>query len=351
MKSFKILSDPRKLYDEMLKDIRNAKKQIFLETYIYEDDIVGEEFRQALLKKAKEGIKIKLLLDAWGSNVKKNYFNELIKYNVEVRFFREIKYLIRWFSKNHERDHRKLLIVDNDIAYVGSANITQKYIKSRELVLKLMGNIANAFIKSFQKIWNLHSEDITKKRLSSIFHEEFEIINDIPSYYSRVTETRYIKLIKNAKHEILIETPYFVPSTRIRTVISKAVERGVKVRLIIPHNSNWRIIDTVRNRYLGSLYKKGVEIYYYKPTLLHSKLMIVDNDFFLLGSSNVDYRSFNYLYEINFLGKDKQIIKALKEYFNETMKNTIPFDYGEWRKRASADKIIGMFMYRIRHYL
>jgi len=348
---FKILSQPRKIYDEMIKDILNAKKQIFLETYIYENDSVGEEFRQALLKKAKQGIKIKLLLDAWGSSVKKHYFDELISYGAEVKLFREIKYLIRMYSKNHERNHRKLLIIDNNISYVGSANITYEYINSRELVIKLVGDIADSFIKSFQRVWDMHSDHITNKKLRSIFHEEFEIINDIPSYYWRVTETRYVKLIKNAKKSILIETPYFVPSTRIRKVLGKAVERGVKVKIIIPHNSNVAVVDLLRNRYLGNLYKNGIELYYYKPTLLHSKLMIVDDEFFLLGSSNLDYRSLLYLYEINFLGTDKRIIKELKEYFNETMKGTIPFDYGEWRKRSSIKKIIEMLLYRVRHFL
>ena len=348
---FKIISKPRELYDEMIKDILNAKKQIFLETYIYEDDQVGHRFRQALLKKAKQGVKIKLLLDAWGSNVKKHYFEELMQYGAEVKLFREIKYLIRIFSKNHERNHRKLLIIDKNIAYIGSANITQKYINSRELVIKIIGDIAECFIKSFQRVWENHSDKITNKKLKSIFHEEFEIINEIPSYYSRVTETRYIRLIKNAKKAILIETPYFIPSTIIRKALSKAVKRGVKVKIIIPHSSNVSVVDVLRNRYLGNLYKNGIEIYYYKPTLLHSKLMIVDDNFFLLGSSNLDYRSLLYLYEINFLGKDKRIIHSLKEYFNETLKDTIPFNYKEWRRRSSFKKILEMLLYRVRHYL
>ena len=348
---FKVMARPRVIYDEMIKDILAAKKQIFLETYIYENDKVGDRFKEALLKKAKQGVKIKLLLDSWGSSVREQYFEDLIKNGGEVCFFREIKYLIRTFSKNHERNHRKLLIVDNNIAYVGSANITETYINSRELVLKLKGDIANSFIKSFMKIWELHGENLTKKRLESVFHEEFEIINDIPSVYSKVTQSRYVRMIKGAKKEIIIETPYFIPSAIIRKSISDAVKRGVKVKIVVPHVSNWVIIDVLRNRYLGDMYKKGAEIYYYKPSLLHSKLMIVDNNFFLLGSSNLDYRSFLYLFEINFLGKDQDIIKELKKYFNETMKGTIPFDYGEWKKRSSFKKMLEVALYRVRHYL
>lgn len=350
VEQFKVFSQPKLLYEEMIHDILNAKKQIFLETYIYEDDYVGLKFKQALLKKVKEGIKIKLLIDSWGSTVTKQYFQELIDLGAEVIFFREIKYLIRIFSKNHERNHRKLLIVDNNIVYVGSANITGVYIESRELVLKLEGDIANSFIKSFNRIWKAHGK-VTNKKIMSIMHGNFEIINDIPSHYWRITESKYLQLIKNSKKLILIETPYFVPSARIRNALARAVKRGVKIKIVIPYDSNVFLVDIVRSRYLGELHKKGVEIYYYKPRLLHSKLMMVDNEFFLLGSSNLDYRSFLYLYEINFLGTDKKILRALNEYFQETIKDTIPFSIKEWKKRSSFRKIMELFMYRLRHYL
>jgi cardiolipin synthase len=350
MKDFTVMSEPPKIYNEMIRDILNAKKQILLETYIYDNDEVGDKFKKVLIKKAKQGVKIKLLLDAWGSDAKIEYFKELIKLGAEVRYFREIRYFIRIFSKNHERNHRKLLIIDDQITYIGSLNITKTCLNWRELVLKMVGDITPKFIKSFMKSWELYG-DFTGKKLKSIIYRDYEIINEIPSYYIRITEDKYSKLIKGAKKEIMIETPYFLPSTRLRTALSKAVEKGVKVKIIIPYNSNAKLVDILRNEYLGDLHKKGVEIYYFTPGFLHSKLMIVDNNFFLLGSSNLDYRSFIYLYEINFIGKNKDIINDLKKYFSETLSKTIPFKYEKWRRRSSFKKILELLIYRIRHYL
>ncbi len=349
MNSFNVMSNPREIYSSMLKDIASAKKIIYLETYIYDYDRVGHMFRKALIEKAKQGVKIKLLIDAWGSSVKKDYFKQLEKYGAEVKFFREFLYTIRIFSKNHERNHRKLLIIDNDISYLGSINITNEGINYRELVLRLTGNITSCFIRSFNKSWEV--DKLTKKKIKSFVYKEFEIINDFPSYYHQVTQNRYLKLIKKARKCIRIETPYFIPSYDIRKAISRAIKRGVKVTLTIPWDSNVRIVDIVRNRYLGKLHKEGVKIYFYRKSLLHSKLMIIDDKFFILGSSNLDYRSFIHTYEINFLGNDKELIDALIKYNQETISKSEQFNYYEWKNRSSFREIIEMMASWIEYYL
>jgi len=142
-----------------------------------------------------------------------------------------------------------------------------------------------------------------------------------------------------------------VPSFRIRRAIYKAVKRGVKVTLILPYTSDLIIMDIIRNRYIARLYRKGVMIYFYMPRVLHTKLMIIDDSFFILGSSNLDYRSFIHQCEINLFGKNKKIIKRLTEYFNETLKQSKPFSYTGWKKRRSIIKIIEKVLYLFRRYL
>lgn len=350
MESFCLYSEPKEIYKEMLNDIFSAKKYIFLETYIYDDDIIGKKFLKALIKKAKQGVKIKLLLDAWGGTAKKPFFEALIKAGGEVRFFREIQYFIRIFSKNHERNHRKLLVIDNKISYIGSMNITESCIGWREIVLRLKGPITNGFAKSFYQSWEMFGK-LTEKRLKSIIHKDFEIIQDIPSYYSRTAEAKLSKLVSLARKRIMIETPYFVPSLKVITSLSKAVKRGVKVDLLIPMKSDVRIINMVRNRYLGRLYKKGINIHYFSGKILHSKLLIIDDRFFMLGSSNIDYRSFLHQYEINFVGRDKKIIKCLKEFYKQGLANSKPFNYEEWKSRSSFWKIVEMLLALIKKYL
>ena len=347
---FEIISEPRKIFDKMIGDIKNAKRYVYLENYIYEDDEIGRAFREALISVAKKGVIVKVLIDAWGSNLPKNFWEELKKYNGQAKYFREIQYTWRMMSKNHERNHRKLLIIDGGVSYVGSVNITKRFIGWRELVIRFEGDISLSFEKVFSHTWKSYGV-LNSKHLSSVLHSDFEIIQDFPSAIKRFTEERYIKLVKGAKKEIDIETPYLVPSFRLRRAFVKAVERGVKVKLIIPYKSNWPIMDIIRNRYLGFLHRGGVGIYYYKPRMLHSKLLIVDNKFFILGSSNLDYRSFVHNFEINLFGKNKEILSGLRDYFCETLGDSVRFNYEEWKKRSSFGKFLELIVAKVRKFL
>ena len=352
MINFEIYSEPKKFYKKMLEDIMNAKEYIYLECHIYQDDFIGKKFRRALTKRSAEGIKVKLLIDAWGAKIdKKKYFKRLIKNGGEIRYFREIKYVLRFLSKNHERNHRKLLLIDDEISYIGSANISSEfYPDGRELVMRIDGNITLIFAKTFLNSWD-SAGGLNKKRIKSLFHRGFEIIQDAPSEIYKATERRYVKLIYSAGKEILIESPYFVPSRGVRKAFVRAIKRNVKVRLILPHYSDMKIADIVRARYLGEAYRGGIEIYYYPRHKLHSKLLIIDDKFFLFGSSNLDYRSFLYQFEINLLGKNKRMIHALKKSYYQALGKCIPFNYGEWKQRSSIDKFLDLFSLLIRKYV
>lgn len=366
MKDFLVLSEPRKIYKKMIEDIKNAKKSIYLETYIYSNDKVGRKFREALIEKARQGVKVFLLIDALGagflrlrlhkilgieekedSAVNLKFFSELINLGGKVKFFKEIRYVLRMFSANHERNHRKLLIIDEKITHISSINITEECLDWRELTLRFEGPITEHFLDSFRKDWKPHH---IGKRINSFFHKGFEIIMDIPGGIERATENRYSELINGAKKEILIEGPYLVPSIPLRRALSNAVRRGVNVRLLIPNRSDMEIMDVIRDRYLGYLYRAGIEIYYYKK-MLHSKLMIIDNSVFILGSSNLDYRSFRHNYEINLIGRNREIIESLRHFFIFGVKNSKRFNYPVWKNRSSFRKVYTLFLGLIEEYL
>lgn len=334
----------------MLEDISQAKKSIYLETYIYGNDFVGRKFREALIKKAKMGVKVYVLIDAWGSNVDKRFFKKLIKNGGQVRFFKEIQHVIRFFSKNQERNHRKLLIIDREITYLGSINITAECLHWRELVLRVKDGISPHFADSFKTTWNL-SGKLNPKRLKRIIHEGYEILQDLPTDLFSLARNKYLKLIKNAKREILIETPYFIPPLRIRRALAKAAKRGVKIKILLPYISDVKITDIIRNRYLGYLSKNKIDIHYFMPGILHSKLLIVDSEFFLLGSSNLDYRSFLYHHEINLFGKDKAISSKLREFFYSGIAKSKIFSREEWKHRSSFTRILEMGLRYIERYL
>lgn len=339
----------------MLDDIRSAKNSISIETYLFGNDVVGKKFLNEMTKKAKEGVKVRLLIDAWGffylqgriNKAKRTLFKEYLNSGGELKFFREFRYTFSRLSDNHERLHRKLIVIDENTTYIGSFNILNKYVNNREIALRIVGKISKKFGESFNFFWNASDKKLRKK-IKSLWHKKFKIIHDVPNKIRSNTEKNYVWLVNLAKKEIKIETPYFVPSPRLLRALVRAARRGVKVSLIIPKNSNWKIVDLIRNKYLGYLYRGGIKIYYFLPTLLHSKLLIIDDKFFLLGSSNVDYRSFLRSFEVNLLGEHRYLASLLEKHFNETLSLSEKFDYLDWKKRSSIKKIFESILHRFK---
>jgi cardiolipin synthase A/B len=257
-------------------------------------------------------------------------------------------------------------------------NITDSCLDWNEIVLKLEGEIAEHFKESFFKSWESTGK-LTRKRVKRVLHKGFEIIHEIPSDRIKSTESGYVRVIRRARKEILIVTPYFIPSSKIRKALNAAMKRGVKVKVILPLISDIRAIDILRTHLLGPLSKKGIQFFYYvgnvqnraqkrevvpehpknerqhrffdKPEILHSKLLVVDDKFFILGSSNLDYRSFMHNFEVNLLGKNQGIIRELRRYFKETLAKCRPFDYEKWKRRSSLNKLMEIFLLLIRTYL
>lgn len=346
MKSFQVFSSPREIYRKMLHDIEGARKSIFLETYIYGNDSVGREFRNALASKAAQGVKVLVIVDSWGSmGINKSFFKDLTDFGGKVKFFKKIRYALDLVGVNNERNHRKLFVIDDEIAYLGSNNINANCLDWRELALRIEGSLASHFAQVFLDNW-MPSRRL--KKLRSVFHRGFLIVTDSPKIHR--SQWRFLSLIRGAKKEILIETPYFIPSLRIRRALASAVERGVEVKLILPHISDVKIMDIMRNRYLGALHRRGVKIYYYLPKVLHSKLLLVDGKFFFLGSSNVDYRSFMHSFEINLIGRDEKMVRALEEFYRMGLEECKRFDYREWKSRSSINRVMEIILHRLRGF-
>ncbi len=353
---FHVFDDPIKYYTSMLEDIEAAKHYIYLQTYRVGNDSIGIKFRDALTKKAKEGVEIKVLIDSWGGNsLPLSFFKELSEFKGEVRFFEKLKFNFDFFTKGHRRNHRKLLIIDDSLSYIGSTNITEYNLNWRELVLRLNSDIAFKFKKIFEEDWenfNKHKVLIDKKNNSRMVrHETCEILRDVPSITIQRIKKRYVQLIQKAKTQILIETPYFLPGYQLRKSMMDAAKRGVDVTVIIPKHSDVGLVDILRNKYLGQLYKNGINFLFYNPHNLHAKVMLVDDEVYAIGSSNFDYRSFRYMYEIVLIGQRKDIIDQLEKHLNETILNSQLFDYEKWLHRPVINKFFEWILLPFRHLL
>lgn len=351
--SAKVISDTSKIFDSMLDDIDNAKQYIYLETYKFADGSIGASFRDKLTQKAKEGVKVRLLIDSWGSYVSEQFFEELINHGGEVKFFRKLKLSINSFMKNHERNHRKILVIDNKITYISSLNFTNYCLKWREISIRISGGIAKLFKTIFLQNFNLkNTYKFSKKRYTRPFKiGDYEIIRDVPSVIYQRLRKKIIHLINLSEKEIIIETPYFLPTRTIRdALVRAATERNVSIKIIMPLHSDVKTVDILKDYYLGNLYHSGIKILFYTLKNLHSKLFIIDNNYYI-GTSNFDYRSFRYQFEVGLIGKDENIRDQLKQHINETSNGCIGFDYSKWKKRSIWQKAAELILIPLRHFL
>jgi cardiolipin synthase len=346
-----LYDQPEFFYQAMLDDIAAAKQYIYLEIYKFGYDSNGMQFRDLLALKSAEGVQVKLLLDSWGTPPNPVFFEGITSTGGEVRYFKKIRFFIDFFTKNHRRNHRKLLIIDDRITYLGSANITAYSMQWRELMLRLEGPISLLFKKSFLESYKIFKKYIFNKFAykRTIHYKGFEIVQDLPSIYRQQVKKRYEILIKKARNEIVIESPYFIPGFKLRRNMMLAARRGVKIHVIMPLHSDVRIVDYLRDKYLGFYYNNNINIHYYKPGNLHAKCMLVDNEIFAIGSPNFDYRSFRYLHEIMLVGSHQPVIRLLRTHIDETLASCIDFDYIAWKHRSMLKKIMGWLLIPFRH--
>jgi len=342
MLEFKIIDNNLVLYEEMIRDILSAKKSVYLETYIFCDDKIGKKFKQALTQKAEEGLDIKLLLDDYGSSVNNKYFKDLNKAGGDVHFFRKIKFHIRLIHKNNHRNHRKILVIDDNITYLGSSNINAKTLSWREINLKIHGDISHIFKRIILQNFKIHNKNLFKKKyhIIPIKYYDLEIIRDVPSIKFKKIRKRKLLQIKNAKKSIIIETPYFIPDIRLIKELKKAVHRNVDVTLILPAKSDIRIVDLVSRKFFGVLHDIGIKIKFYSPSILHAKVSLVDDTKFYLGSANIDHRSSILQFEIAIFGKNKNIGRAISKHLNESIKYSDDFNFIAWEKRSFLYKYL-----------
>jgi len=351
---YHLFSDPLQYYNEMLSDIENARKCVYLETFRIGKDEIGERFRRALTRKAEQGVQVKLLIDYWGAgSIDHDYFKKLIKFNGEVRFFEKIKFNTDIFTRGHRRNHRKLLLIDDAISYIGSSNITGYNMNWRESVLRMRSDITRTFVELFNQDFDNYNKYTFYKltKAKPVNYNNFDIIRDVPSIARKQINNKFIKLIKNAKSRVTIETPYFLPGFFLRKALIDSAQRGVSINIILPRHSDVSLIDILRKKYFGALYKSGINILFYETNNLHAKILLIDRKIFAIGSSNFDYRSFRYMYEIMLIGNDKDIARQVNNHVKKTISYTVKFNYDRWKNRSLINKLFEWILLPFRHLL
>jgi cardiolipin synthase len=338
-----LIDSNRVLQHSLLDDLESAEKSICFEIFKLRDDVVGNEITKILVHKAKQGVEVKLLIDGYGSM---DYFplNEAISNaGGSVRYFKPLRlFLFGLLLKNSARNHRKLIIIDGKITYFGSSNLTDYSLDWKELNLRIedekFAKVMRQVFESTYKDYKIYDYDLYE-RMEPLFANAMTIIQDKPSATYQTVKRHWIELMRYAKHSIVIETPYFLPTLSFLKAMYKTVKRGVKITVVIPQNSDMLLVDLLRNRYLGKCYKKGIDIMLYTPNNLHAKSIFIDDEIFSIGSSNIDYRSFRYQYELVVTGSQQAIANAMLKHFVKIEEDSTGFDYKEWKYRGIMTRI------------
>jgi cardiolipin synthase len=293
------------------------------------------------------------LLDAWGTSLGTAFFAELLRNGAELRYFKRIKFSYNWVTRHHSRNHRKLMIIDDDICYLGSANLTAYSLNWREFMMRMQGGIARAFRRSFMESRRVYNKLYYNTKLHSriINYGNYKIMRDVPSITRQRIKKAFEDLIRKAKREVIIETPYFLPGFLLRKLLMDAARRGVQVTIITPQQSDVGIVDLLRSKYLGQMHKSGVDFRFYIPYNLHAKLMMVDGETYSFGSSNFDYRSFRYMHEIMLFGKDPDMAACIRKHIDGTLSDCLPFDFVKWKRRPLIHKVFENLLIPFRHFL
>ncbi len=347
----RLISDPLAYYTLMLRDIQKATQYIFLEIYRFRNDEMGIRFRDSLIKKCLEGVRVRLLIDSWGASSSYSFFQDLIEAGGELRFFKKIRFTWDGFTKSHRRDHRKILIIDDEITYIGSANISAYSLNWRESMFRTKGGIAKTFKAVFNENYRLYNKYFYDKQAytKTVHYNGFEILRDVPSITWQPVKKKFLELINGAEREVIIETPYFLPGSSLRKALLDAARRGVAVNVHIPKKSDVGVMDLLTSKYLGEMAEQGINIYFYLPQNLHAKIFMADRKYFVVGSSNFDYRSFRYQHEICLAGEHKSLVRQIVSHINETRKDSEPFNYEYWLRRPVIQRFFEWVLIPFRH--
>lgn len=343
-------TDGESKFKALLEEINKAEKFIHIQYYIYMDDEIGRKVRDALIKKASEGVKVRLIYDDVGSwKAKRRFFNDMQKHGIDVQPF--LKVTFRFLaSRVNYRNHRKVVVIDGKVGFVGGMNIADRYIKGinngvwRDSHIKVEGKAVAGLQTAFLVDWYYSRKEFLA---SDHYFPQTEVKGDNlmqiitagPIGLYKSIHLSFLEAIYNAKESIYIQTPYFIPTDALMLAIQTASLRGIDVRLMIPRRCDTTFVHIATQSFLQEILDAKVKVYFFEAGFLHSKLMIIDSNLVITGSANMDIRSFEHNFEIDaFIYNETTCSKAKEIFFDDMAQSTLLLAK-EWQSRSRIKKL------------
>lgn len=325
-------------FPSLLMEIGKAEHHIHIDTFIISDDPLGRLIADALIDKARQGIEVRLIYDDVGSwRTPNSFFTRMRNEGIEVYAFMPVRFPA-FTSRVNYRNHRKICVIDGEVGFIGGMNIARRYVQGtpkqswRDTHVKLTGAAVYGLQRAFLVDWYFVSKVLITER--SYYPEIIigqnnslvQVVTSSPTSLWPEIEQGYVRILTNAKHYVYMETPYFLPTDPILFAMRVAALSGVDVRLMIPYETDTKIVEWASRSYVIEASRAGVKILLYRKGFNHSKLLVSDDAMATIGSTNVDFRSFENDFEANAFFYDKKIALQVKEVFLADQKDSIDLD-------------------------
>lgn len=356
-----ILNNGTEKFEYLFDDIRKAKHHVHLEYFNFRNDSIANALFDLLAIKAQEGVEVRALFDAFGnwSNsrpLKKKHLNKIRARGIEIYHFDPLRF--PYINHVFHRDHRKIAVIDGEIAYTGGMNIADYYIKGlpeigawHDMHVRIKGEAVRYLQEIFLTIW----EKTTKQKIGgecyfpsltdslSGYDKTIAIVDRAPKKMPKAMRRTYVKAINAANEKIQIVNPYFLPTHSVKKALKDALKRGVKMEIMLSTKADIGFTPDGSLHVAHRLMKRGANIYLYNGGFHHSKIMMVDDSFCTIGTTNLDSRSLRYDYEVNAFIFDKETTWELNNIFEKDKTNCMVLTSKGWKKRSVWKRFVGWF--------
>jgi cardiolipin synthase A/B len=345
--SVKLLLNGEEKFPELLAAMEKAKNHIHIEYYIFDHDEIGNAVIEMLIRKAKEGVQVRFIYDDFGSpSLKKKAHKRLRDAGAEIYPFSKVLFYLLANRINY-RNHRKIVVIDGLTGFVGGINVSDRYInnKKRQLYwrdthLRIDGPGVYYLQYLFLSDWNFCSggkvkpEDIYFGQTDAVKGDTLvQVVGSGPDSAQPLILFSILQAIYLAKEEILITTPYLIPGDNIMDALIIAASSGLSVKLLVPGKSDSKLVNAACRANYTDLIQGGVEVYTYQKGFVHAKTLVIDGKLSMIGTANMDYRSFDLNFEVNAIIYDKAFSKKLRNAFFDDLEHAHRLDEKKWNKR------------------
>lgn len=352
-----VFADGAAKIDALEADIRAARHSVNLEYYIFEADGTGRRIADALMERARAGVKVRLIYDHVGSfSVRSRFFKELRKSGIEVYPFFKVSFP-QLATRVNWRNHRKICVIDGRIGYLGGMNIADRYVDGgkfdcwRDTHVRVAGPIVDAMQYSFAVDWNFMGRGLIELDVpsddmpdisfgsSAVSGVGVQMLSSGPMAEWSNIALAFQKAIANARKRVYIQTPYFLPTEGLLKSLQAAALSHVDVRIMAPIKSDSAMLTHASASYVAECLKAGIKIYLYNKGMLHSKMMIVDDEMVTIGSTNFDFRSFDYNFEANLFFYSKEFNGRMLALFRSDLADCLRVVPDKWKRRPFGVKV------------